>query len=1619
MAAHDRSGTAWLIHTHRLAETLSALSICAVFLLTSLAPIIPSTATDPTEIVNGQGNREIHWTYSDPSNYTLTNATVSGGRATLMWKNETLAENTQAAYDQGVVRQNVNTSQFPGSIVLGYVPARASNFVAQPAPVPAKDTYISQENQNTNYGSSAIILLDTQSNKAKRPLFYFDLSSIPSNASIINATLMLWIIGGQNPVLDFSVHALNHSYDEMAADWKTYSPGNQWAAVGGDFSTASYGPGHMTNTVGWQLFEISPLVDDWIKGKVQNNGLILLPVSTGSSLEKQMVSSDDAVHPTEWPMLKVNYSMPSGPGHYESKAIGPGTNSRFTSANWTGSVKSLATDEFDKSSLNPRWSWMRDPRSSGGAWDVNTAVPGWLWVSGSPNTYLAPSAFTPNILYQNITGYFTATTHLQDQFTVNSMGAGMAMVYDQKNWVAIVKLGSGNNGKIWATASENGANGGNAQVSWSGLSTAYLRIDRTPSGTFLNYSSDGINWNLLFTYTPEQAQPNQVMLGLSVHTACTSNAIVDFDYLRIEPFVDTTSMQLKIRLGNSTLPTDPSWSAWSAPLPSGDNAIAGSARYLQYSVSMTTQMDWFSPEFMGVAIHYGRYASDGMLETQEQVIPEFRNWISIWTSEDYVDELVSYEYSTDHGAHWTGLTNKYLNPVYSTSQFMTIRASMHTDDTLTTPQLNLINATYSIRPETFYIIAPERVEAGAPFQITVIAKDAMNNTIPWGGDIDLSARDSTGNSAASTELLLTTVPIGSTGVAILNGEQYFTAETISIMASSGGVVGLSSPIQFTPGPAATVTISPSISSMYENTSADFTASATDAYGNPNASTVFSWTVDGVLGALNTSSGPSVKLSVGAPHVTGDLTVIVPGAEQSMTIAVVSLSYPPVISPIPRQVRDEDSGYWTLSLVPYISDPDDPLASLRWHVTNESITTVQEGPGMLEVTFGTLLDLNGVEYLHLVVTDPAGMNANATIVVEIRPVNDAPSIDQIEPLVVHYGVPYTYVLTYYVHDVDSSISQLSLSVGPTSIPYVMISGLTITFLYPQSMNGTTQLVKVFVTDGELKDSTTIQVTVSDDQVPLVMNPLPDQTLDQGSSIIKAFDLDDYFTDPDRDVVIYTYGSFHVKVIIQINHTVDFLAPSDWYGVEHVTFRAADPRGARAEYTITVTVRAVNQPPVLANVPDLVVKFDEPYNFDIKPYVKDPDGDTEVRTITTDDMHIVVDGTVLQMLYPQAMNGMKLQVKITVLDFGLSDWWIINVTVSDDNPPILWRMMPDHSFVEDWPLDYPIGGYLEEFFTDPDSSFLTFYAFTTISNVTTSAEQVSGGWILSFATDSNYNGQSHVTIRAVDSEGAIAENTVKLTVTPVPDPPVLELPSMIIVTEGVNGTLDMSRMVTDPDSTLSDFDFVVGGPHSTTGEITIQNAILIFAFSKDFLSPGEKETVFTVNVTVYDETGLYDNTTMQIKVIRPAIVSISKPVSPWLVFGLIASSAVAMVGFGVALSRRKKPFVVHDMMLIHNDGFLISRYANQLAGEIDQDVLSGMLTAVLNFVEDSMSSSQGQLKTFGFKEYQVLVTRGQKTFAAVVYDGDAPEGVDNSLKEFLNKIERVYKKKLVDWSGERRG
>jgi len=230
--------------------------------------------------------------------------------------------------------------------------------------------------------------------------------------------------------------------------------------------------------------------------------------------------------------------------------------------------------------------------------------------------------------------------------------------------------------------------------------------------------------------------------------------------------------------------------------------------------------------------------------------------------------------------------------------------------------------------------------------------------------------------------------------------------------------------------------------------------------------------------------------------------------------------------------------------------------------------------------------------------------------------------------------------------------------------------------------------------------------------------------------------------------------------------------------------------------------------------------------------------------------------------------------------------------------------------------------------------------------------------------------------------------------------------------VHSILDITKNIKDPDSVLSDFRFVVAPEYSEF--VSVHNGMIVFEFPKDYLDKGEDSRDLSISITVFDQDNQFGADTMVVTLHKAE--SVTPAANPILWLGLLASAAAASVLFVFVMIRRKKPFVVRDMMLIHNDGFLISRQATPVPGEIDEQILSGMLTAVLNFVEDSMAKNRESLTTFGFREYQVMVKRGEKMFAAVVFEGDTPSGVDARLDEFIKKFERIYRKKLVDWTGD---
>ncbi|MBU1914847.1 MAG: DNRLRE domain-containing protein [Candidatus Thermoplasmatota archaeon] len=1604
----------------RRSRVLLASAVCALFLLSPFLSIVPGVSSEPTKIKNADGSRSLVWDFNDPANYTTTNAVVGEGFGALQYGNETLVENSAAGYSQGVTQQGLDIASIPGSIILNDSSKQVYNLTLQPGPE-GEDNYMDEDHKNTNYGDSNTLFLDSENGKELRALLRFDLTPVPAGAVVHDAVLWLYLkSGGRAETFAYNVYSVTKPWVEMESNWNFYSTGNTWVTPGGDYDPLSFYRRTLENIVGWHPMDMSRLVDLWTRGLVTNNGIIIVPDSVAGNAFKPFVSSDDS-NAAQRPKLIINYTMPVSGGLYESSALGPGTNELFTLMSWTNSTLSRASDEFNGSTLNTKWSWLNDPSAGSGAWDIGQTAPGWLHMTGEGLHDLKDLG--ANFLYQNITGSFNASTRITTNFSAAAMGAGILLADDNRSWIALSLSGTGSNAKIVGEVSEGGARSNLGTVAWSNQVSAYLGMECNGGSIKMFYSADGVSWTLAFSYTPRVPFMNRLMLGAVIFSGTASvSPVAEWDYFRIDPIGNPTSLEMKARVGNSTTPGDASWETWGGTLSPNTGVVIGkTARYLQYRLVLTSWQDWVTPAFLGMTVNYERYAPFGTIFTQDQTIFNLREWITITTDENEMGGSVQYAYSTDHGAYWSPLGGGGSYDIsFLSNKSIMIRIDISTPDTRITPLIDLVNISYSVTPSSFYIEpAVTVVIAGQPFQFRIYARDETNSTIiNWAGSIQLHALDATGTMDASSELSDTTAHISVNGFVTKLGETYDVVETIRIMASAEGASGISPPITIIPASVSYIIIQPTITQLMEFESQNYTATVYDGLGNEITDAPVGWAADPAIGTLNATSGPAVQLLTGAGGQEGYLTASVGSITSDLFINVLSPIFAPVFSgPIPDQVKPEDYGSWTLNITSYVSDTEDSHSELRWYVTNERVITVagENKTGDLVIEFSTKKDMNGVNILNLVVVDSDGLTATTTIKVDIQAVNDPPLIDHISPLVVTWGVDYTYDFKYYIHDADNTYEQLSLRTDVASDPYTTVTWLKITFTYPQSLNGTDQYVVVTVSDGELESSTVVRITVSNDMTP-VSTRLPDLIMNQGEYKLGYFNLSNYFSDPDDTVLYYASGASKVKVNINLDHTVDFTAPIDWSGTEYIVFIAQDPEGARSEEAMSVTILHVNQPPSIGDVPNLRVQYDHRYDFDLTPYIYDPDIATETLSISTDDTHIAVIGMTISLLYPQSMNGSVIDVIITVSDGELTASRSIQITIGDDPPPIA-RDPPDHSFQEDaLPPEtrYPAGSVLEDYFNDvEDSDPLTFFAFTSSPNVTAEIVYVgAGSSTVQFVTDENYNGICSVTVRATDLEGSIVEETITLDVIPVNDAPSLSPPANQNMTEGAQVAMDLALFVEDPDVEDTEFEFLAHCDYDQY--IEVHGSVLVLNFPKGFVPDGVDSKTVNVEIRVRDKGGLMDTKIMTVTVLKaPAIAAKD---NPWLYLGLLMTGGAALGLLAVAVNRRKKPFIVQDMMLIHDDGFLIGRHANPHAGEIDQDILSGMLTAVLNFVEDSMSATTNELKTFGFKEYQVLVSRGQKTFVALVYEGDIPDGIEKPLGEFIGTVERIYKKKLANWTGD---
>ncbi len=111
-----------------------------------------------------------------------------------------------------------------------------------------------------------------------------------------------------------------------------------------------------------------------------------------------------------------------------------------------------------------------------------------------------------------------------------------------------------------------------------------------------------------------------------------------------------------------------------------------------------------------------------------------------------------------------------------------------------------------------------------------------------------------------------------------------------------------------------------------------------------------------------------------------------------------------------------------------------------------------------------------------------------------------------------------------------------------------------------------------------------------------------------------------------------------------------------------------------------------------------------------------------------------------------------------------------------------------------------------------------------------------------------------------------------------------------------------------------------------------------------------------------------------------------------------------------------YLVEDVFLIHSDGRLIAHHSRKFREEIDEDIFSGMLTVVQDFVKDSFKArTKTGMKRLDFGDSKILIERSPHTFLAAVVVGQEPKLLPLYMLQVLKEVEDRYGNVLEKWTG----
>jgi hypothetical protein len=177
----------------------------------------------------------------------------------------------------------------------------------------------------------------------------------------------------------------------------------------------------------------------------------------------------------------------------------------------------------------------------------------------------------------------------------------------------------------------------------------------------------------------------------------------------------------------------------------------------------------------------------------------------------------------------------------------------------------------------------------------------------------------------------------------------------------------------------------------------------------------------------------------------------------------------------------------------------------------------------------------------------------------------------------------------------------------------------------------------------------------------------------------------------------------------------------------------------------------------------------------------------------------------------------------------------------------------------------------------------------------------------------------------------------------------------------------------------------------GSSTVKDDLLLKVVDKDYVVTTE----LTVKVTAKGEE--------------------DKGFAWWTILLLVMITGVVAVVASRHVWGRFEPPSVSDVFLVYGDGVIIRHMSKRGTMSMDEDLAIAMLTAIQEFVQQSMRSAQ--LKSMQAGDNNILIERdpGKLFYIAVIHTGSVTEELRRAINYATRSIKEEFGETLNKWDG----